>query len=949
MDQIPPVISAPTTCSVDNCDDHLTLINIPHFVCAYDSDEHVEMLDQLEWTELISKCDIGLHSHFQTPNLPITLENAMFSDIESDISDLPIADVAYSNCDIDVPSESVSDQLVPSIRDLTKLSEKNLKPVNTNKELNTENETTPTRLKLKRRVKSLQRVKYRMKKRINALKSSNRYRSVDDKTEILAIDKIVRAASKHLTPLQLELFRCQMIANQRKSKRIVWTVKMKSFSLQLQYKSPSAYKLLCQHFTLPSADTLQKFVNTSIGRLQPGFSEQLMRIVEMRVEELLPSDRQCALVFDEMSLKSQIVFDKHIDKILGYTDRNSLANHALVFMVRGLHAKWKQAVAFHFTHNTVSTPDLAVMITECIQKVSLVGLSIRCVVCDQGATNVAALKSLGFTTELPQISVSLNNENRRIHVIFDVPHLLKNVRNNLQKHNIEFGTSTASWNDIRRFYEIDSKQSIRLAPRLTSRHLNVTSTQKMRVRLAAQTLSHSVSVGMKMLITNQQLPVSAKGTAEFAEKIDTIFALLNSRVRISDRPARCAVTNQNDNLRRLDELKTWISSWKFKGTRSQSAIKCHWGLLVSIASVNHLCTELLQEGFTFICTSRFNQDCIENFFSVIRGKNGWHENPNCVQFASAFRNAVVLSSLDRKNSGKNCIDDGDFVLINHADMIHYELSNQDACCATRLNADAAKSNDGSTHSSYSTRQTDHDYCASADAPTNHSIHDDEHCRNGNSPIQNASVLNNSQCLISLCNAEDNLWVDVSDTNMDCDIECAEEIVEQFTESEECLVTYLSGWVARKSAICTECQLVLTKPAQEHSYYCRPIDLFVSMKHYKESCSYGLINPCDELFAVVHFLEQQFRTKFKQYMLRPLVVKSLFEAIYPSCDFSFLFMRHAEHALILSEKITKMFLTMRIFYAVKFMNRELETVSSNRVGDSVRRSSTKRKMQKITHV
>jgi len=47
-------------------------------------------------------------------------------------------------------------------------------------------------------------------------------------------------------------------------------------------------------------------------------------------------DRQCALVFDEMSLTQQLTFDKNLYKIVGYTEGGNLATlatHALVFML----------------------------------------------------------------------------------------------------------------------------------------------------------------------------------------------------------------------------------------------------------------------------------------------------------------------------------------------------------------------------------------------------------------------------------------------------------------------------------------------------------------------------------------------------------------------------------------------------------------------------------------
>jgi hypothetical protein len=51
------------------------------------------------------------------------------------------------------------------------------------------------------------------------------------------------------------------------------------------------------------------------------------------------------------------------------------------------------------------------------------------------------------------------------------PHLLKSIRKNLFKHNIFFDNSKqASWQDIRYFYSLDSKQNFKLAPKLTQKN-----------------------------------------------------------------------------------------------------------------------------------------------------------------------------------------------------------------------------------------------------------------------------------------------------------------------------------------------------------------------------------------------------------------------------------------------------------------------------------------------
>lgn len=418
-----------------------------------------------------------------------------------------------------------------------------------------------------------------------------------------------------------------MKSSQRRPKGYRWSLQDKLFSLQLYYKSPSAHRFVSKQLCLPSVSTLQKFVSASIGNIGEGFSDIMLRVLQLRVSKLSNRDRQCSLVMDEMSLKCHLTYNKHLDKIVGLSHDGQTANEVLVFMVRGLSMKWKQAIAYFFTHNTVSSSNLSKYITEGVTKLQNIGLSVRCIVCDQGPTNISAVKQLGFNNEDRPV-LNIPGINRNIYVIFDVPHLLKNVRNNLQRHNIQIDSKIISWKHIERFYETDKSCPIRLAPRLTDRHLDLGCAYKMKVRPAAQILSHSVAAGMFTRVATHELPTDAQHTAEFVEKMDTLFDLLNSRLRFADKEARCAVSLNNSCRQQLVELKQWVSSWCFLGCRSTAGIHCHWGLRTSIQNIVSLSDELLAEDFSFVCTARFNQDCIENFFASIRSKQGWNENPS---------------------------------------------------------------------------------------------------------------------------------------------------------------------------------------------------------------------------------------------------------------------------------------------------------------------------------
>ena len=62
------------------------------------------------------------------------------------------------------------------------------------------------------------------------------------------------------------------------------------------------------------------------------------------------------------------------------------------------------------------------------------------VVCDQSASNIKALKLLGATldtAESTDVAHCISVDGKKIPLIFDVPHLVKCVRNNFKKHGLK--------------------------------------------------------------------------------------------------------------------------------------------------------------------------------------------------------------------------------------------------------------------------------------------------------------------------------------------------------------------------------------------------------------------------------------------------------------------------------------------------------------------------------
>ena len=155
----------------------------------------------------------------------------------------------------------------------------------------------------------------------------------------------------------------------------------------------------------------------------------------------------------------------------------------------------------------------------------------------------------------------------------------------------------------------------------------------------------------------------------FIKSMDILFEILNSRKPKADKPTRSALTLNNKFIQQLEDFRVWVKGWHFCGARSHKGIFSHWGLDVTISNIICLTNELLYEDFCYVCTAQFNQDCVENFFALIRRKGGWNDRTTAMQFKSAYQNVLVLLSIEQSNSTSNCLSESDFSVAVTIDSI----------------------------------------------------------------------------------------------------------------------------------------------------------------------------------------------------------------------------------------------------------------------------------------
>lgn len=218
--------------------------------------------------------------------------------------------------------------------------------------------------------------------------------------------------------------------------RKYWTTKQKCFYLSIYKSSPKTYRRLRASITLPSENTLRQTLGKI--KLEPGISSLLLKVLQKKVEKM-----------------------------------NREANHCLVFMVRGIARDWKMPIAFFPVNGTCPSDTLAVLLPKVILKLQEIGLNVLYTVSDQGPTNRGAISSLrGQTIEGEYDPVYYVGGSKIIH-LYDSPHLIKSVRNNLITSDLQIKKNC-------------------LCP---------IGRNKMRVSLAAQVFSESVACGMKTFHT----------------------------------------------------------------------------------------------------------------------------------------------------------------------------------------------------------------------------------------------------------------------------------------------------------------------------------------------------------------------------------------------------------------------------------------------------------------
>ncbi|XP_049516658.1 uncharacterized protein LOC119437561 isoform X2 [Dermacentor silvarum] len=423
-----------------------------------------------------------------------------------------------------------------------------------------------------------------------------------------------------------------------KGKRFpVW---LKKFALHLNFRGPRAYRFLAPIFCLPTQRSLRRWLSNV--RMSAGVIPGVIESISASTHAWNVRDRVCTLMFDEIALKKNLSYDAGQDIVHGFVDdgierSSNMADRAMVVLLAGISKRWVQPVAFTIGHIWTSASIMDKLLFSIIEQLKAVRITVKAVICDQGTSNVSLAQQLGITIEKPFFEVL----GERVYFIFDVPHLIKTTRNNIQAHELLIGNEVVNWSHVEHLYKSTHELRLRLAPKLTERHIYQKPFSNMKVSRAVQVLSSSVSIAIMTLVYVNELPSSAIATANFCERMDKLFDALNSSSpkKYSQKLRYAIKKGQNELVKFLREQLLWIASWKFSAKRQPHTII---GWQITIQAVVQLWEDLSENyNFIYLLTRRLQQDPLENMFGHIRQKQGCNTNPNVAQFISGLKHIVI--------------------------------------------------------------------------------------------------------------------------------------------------------------------------------------------------------------------------------------------------------------------------------------------------------------------
>lgn len=182
-------------------------------------------------------------------------------------------------------------------------------------------------------------------------------------------------------------------------------------------------------------------------------SSNLTEPANLSEELMMPSNMTEPANFsaESMMIKIEDVAEETIQvsvPIVNSEKQKQLGNHALIALVQGITQKWKQVVRCHITSDSIDGKDLKTFVFDCISFLENCGLNVVALGSDMGRNNMNLWRELRVNVSWKKRVFSFIHNNHDLFVIPDACHLLKNLKLCTQKQVVYLSSDYVAKNNL---------------------------------------------------------------------------------------------------------------------------------------------------------------------------------------------------------------------------------------------------------------------------------------------------------------------------------------------------------------------------------------------------------------------------------------------------------------------------------------------------------------------
>ncbi|XP_064094806.1 uncharacterized protein LOC135207147 [Macrobrachium nipponense] len=357
-----------------------------------------------------------------------------------------------------------------------------------------------------------------------------------------------------------------------------------------------------------------------------------------------------------------------------------------------------------------------------------------------------------------------------------------------------------------------------------------------------------------------------------------------------------------------------------------------------------LWNHMKEKGFKFLLTNRINQDCLENFFSVLRSSGGNNDTPSSYKIKTLIKNALC-NNLMKNNVKGNCIDDNTPILqylkicdletkLNKSDFENKDTVNLDCPAKDEEQVQEFFENllEGPVDNSpvdliIDEPEDDESLKVIQEFVSSFNPNNDDNV--ATEPVVTKSIQD------FICNFDPFAPDNSSDTPKDNISDYRHNLIEKNA------VTYIAGYVCHKLLKhhkCDACKSVLICEDGE-DFDSNNLTLFLGNKDMEKRR--WLWYPSTIITNIINDYESAFQSNIVELIIKDNVKHNLTQVIKQInvdnlnvCDG-------------VVDKVIDIFLKMRIYYYVKFLNRTLRKRKHS--GGNYSGPRKNRKLTKISHI